>query len=94
MAAADYLAAECTLMGRTDLGEALIRGMADGGFLPPSADLKLTYAMFRLVTRARLALDHLRDPDPITPDKWPARARVYLTEALRLSGLMPGRRGT
>lgn len=89
-----YLAAECTLLGRRDLGEHLIREMAAAGFAPPSPDLQTTYAMFRLVTRARLALDHLRDPSPTTPDKWPARARVYLAEAFRLSGLVPfGRRG-
>ncbi len=49
--------------------------------------------MFRLVTRARLALDHLRDPSPATPEKWPARARHYLTEAIRLSGHARGRQG-
>jgi aminoglycoside phosphotransferase family enzyme len=88
-----YLAAECTLLGRRDLGERLMRGMAEAGFARPSPDLQTTYAMFRLVTRARLALDHLRDPFPTTPDKWPARARAYLAEALRLSRIVPGRRG-
>ena len=88
-----YLAAECSLLGQPDLGECLLRGLADAGFAPPPSDLQTTYAMFRLVTRARLALDHLRDPSPRTPDKWPARARVYLTEAIRLSRLAPGRAG-
>ncbi len=86
-----YLAAECTILGRPDLGDGLMRGLSDAGFAPPSADLHATHAMFRLVTRARLALDHLRDPSPPTPGKWPARARLYLTEALRLSGLAAGR---
>jgi uncharacterized protein len=84
-----YLAAECTLLGRRDLGDRLLRGLADEGFTRPSADLQATYAMFRLVTRARLALDHLRDVSPPTPDKWPKRARVYLTEAMRLSSVSP-----
>ena len=87
-----YLAAECTLLGRPDLDDCLLRGLTDAGFAPPSAELKATYAMFRLVTRARLALDHLRDPSPPTPEKWPARARRYLNEATRLSGHAPGRR--
>jgi aminoglycoside phosphotransferase family enzyme len=82
-----YLAAECALMGRPDLATGLIMGLKDAGFAPPTPDLLTTYTMFRLVTRARLALDHLRDPDPPTPAKWPARARTYLTEAMRLSGL-------
>jgi uncharacterized protein len=80
-----YLAAECTLMGRPDIATGLMTGLQDAGFAPPTPALQATYAMFRLVTRARLALDHLRDPDPATPAKWPARARDYLTEAIRLS---------
>lgn len=86
-----YLAAECTLMGRADLGNGLVQGLTNESFAPPSVALQLTYAVFRLVTRARLALDHLRDPSPATPEKWPARARQYLTEAVRLSQLAPGR---
>lgn len=87
-----YLAAECTLMGRADLGKCLMKGIKDAGFAPPPPALQSTYAMFRLVTRARLALDHLRDPDPRTPGKWPARARLYLTEAMRLSRISSGLR--
>ena len=86
-----HLAAECSLLGRPDLGDWLMRGLIDAGFAPPSAELQATYVMFRLVTRARLALDHLRDPSPSTPEKWPARARLYLTEAMRLTGRAPGR---
>jgi aminoglycoside phosphotransferase family enzyme len=88
-----YLAAECSLLGQPDLAECLMRGLAEAGFAPPPSDLQTTYGMFRLVTRARLALDHLRDPSPRTPDKWPARARVYLTEAIRLSRRVPGPSG-
>jgi uncharacterized protein len=86
-----YLAAECRLLGRPDLGEDLMQRLTDAGFAPPPAALQATYAMFRLVTRARLAVDHLRDPSPSTPKKWPARARQYLTEAMRLSHCAPGR---
>ena len=86
-----YLAAECALLGRPDLGDCLVQGLTNEGFAPPSAELQVTYALFRLTTRARLALDHLRDPSPATPEKWPVRARHYLTEAIRLSGQTPGR---
>jgi aminoglycoside phosphotransferase family enzyme len=88
-----YLAAECTLMGRPDLATDLIGGLQDAGFAPPTPALQTTYGMFRLVTRARLALDHLRDPDPVTPARWPARARDYLTEAIHLSRPAGGRGG-
>lgn len=77
-----YLAAECKLLGHPDLGDHLLHGMAEAGFKPPSPELQSTYMTFRLVTRARLALDHLRDPAPRTPEKWPLRAKTYLTEAL------------
>ena len=87
-----YLAAECTLLGRPDLGDVLMQGLADAGFAPPSPELQTTYGMFRLVTRARLALDHLRDPSPPNPEKWPARARRYLTQALHMSEIAAGRR--
>lgn len=89
-----YLAAECVLLGRPDLGHWLIQGLTNEGFAPPSAKLQVTYAMFRLVTRARLALVHLRDPSPATPEKWPVRAGQYLTEAIRLSGQVPGCTGS
>lgn len=89
-----YLAAECALLGRPDLGVFLVEGLVNEGFAPPSTELQVTYALFRLTTRARLALDHLRDPAPATPEKWPVRARLYLTEAIRLSGQASGRRGS
>lgn len=79
-----YLAAECALMGRQDLGSALMQGLAAEGFVPPPPHLQSVYTMFRLVTRARLALMHLRDPMPRTPQKWPLRAAACLAEAIRL----------
>jgi len=78
-----YLAAECSLLGRPDLGRDLLQRLESAGFVPPSTELQATYTMVRLVTRARLALDHLRDPAPSTPEKWPVRARACLAEALR-----------
>lgn len=82
-----YLAAECALMGRQDLGSALMQGLAAEGFVPPPPHLQSVYTMFRLVTRARLALMHLRDPMPRTPQKWPLRAAACLGEAIRMSRL-------
>ncbi len=80
-----YLAAECAMLGRPDLVETLLTGLRDAGFAPPVAPLVTTYAMFRLVTRARLSLDHLRDPDPRTPARWIGRTQRYLAEVQRLS---------
>lgn len=44
---------------------------------PPSRSLLTTYGVVACLTRARLAIDHLRDADVRTPAKWPARARLY-----------------
>lgn len=84
-----YLAAECSMLGRPDLGKTLLGALEAAGFAPPGPALMTTYAMFRLITRARLAIDHLRDEDLRTPLKWPRRAHAYLTEALRLSEQAP-----
>ncbi|MBA3909606.1 MAG: hypothetical protein C0524_06890 [Rhodobacter sp.] len=84
-----YLAAECTMLGRPDLGKALTGALEAEGFAPPDPALMTTYAMFRLVTRARLAIDHLQDESPRTPAKWPRRAHDYLAEASRLSAEAP-----
>jgi uncharacterized protein len=85
-----YLGAECALLGRPDVGQTLLAALQKMGFAPPSQPLMATYAMFRLVTRARLALDHLRDENPRTPAKWPLRAHTYLAEARRLSDVASG----
>ncbi len=80
-----YLAAECGLLGRDDLGQALMQGLQNHEFTPPPRDLQSPYTMFRLVTRARLALMHLREPAPRTPEKWPLRAAACLGRAQMLS---------
>jgi aminoglycoside phosphotransferase family enzyme len=51
---------------------------------PPSRTLLTTYGVVTCLTRARLAIDHLRDADVLTPAKWPARARLYQGAAAAL----------
>lgn len=80
-----YLGTECRLLGRPDISGVLLSHLAESGFAPPSVALLTTYAMFRCLTRARLSLDHLNDAVVRTPEKWPARAKLYLDEAARLS---------
>jgi hypothetical protein len=47
--------------------------------------------------RARLAIAHLFEPNPRTPQKWPKQARAYLKiahrEAEKLMALISRRRG-
>lgn len=51
---------------------------------PPSRILLTTYGVATCLTRARLAIDHLRDVEVRTPAKWPARARLYQGAAAAL----------
>ena len=51
---------------------------------PPSRTLLTTYGVVTCLTRARLAIDHLRDAEIRTPAKWPARARLYQDAAAAL----------
>jgi aminoglycoside phosphotransferase family enzyme len=40
------------------------------------------YRCYRATMRARLAFAHLLEPNPRTPEKWPALGRAYLRLAL------------
>ena len=51
---------------------------------PPTRMLLTTYGVITCLTRARLAIDHLRDAEVRTPAKWPARARLYQGAAAAL----------
>lgn len=90
-----FLAAECAMMGYTGLGGKLADALLEAGFQPPSPNLLITYIQFRLVTRARLALDHMRDTPPPAREDWPRKAQRYLNAAAALCHVdgMPARRG-
>lgn len=79
-----YLAAECALLGRPGIGGVLAGALCAAGFAAPSPGLMRSYLLFRLVTRARLLLDHLRYPEPRSPGTWPPRAQAYLDAAALL----------
>lgn len=50
---------------------------------PAPEALALFYRCHRSMLRARLAIAHLLEPDPRTPDKWPRQARACLAIAGR-----------
>lgn len=80
-----FLAAETALLGYARLGEVLGRNLRAAGFPEPSPQLLLVFLVLRLLTRARLSIDHLRDADCRDRPRWPRRAQVYLDAA---SGLL------
>jgi uncharacterized protein len=76
-----YLGLECELAGAPWIAAQLFEGCAaalDGRSSPALLHL---YTAQRALLRARLALAHLLDPSPRTPDRWPVRARRYIERA-------------
>ena len=83
-----FLSLECDRLGAGWAGKYIarrvMRGLRDG----LSEELFLFYRCHRAMLRARLAIAHLLEPNPRTPDKWPRLARAYLriaaADAIRL----------
>jgi uncharacterized protein len=73
-----FLSLECERLGAAWVGDHLrrrvTRGLRDG----LSEELFLFYRSHRATLRARLAVAHLLEPEPRTPEKWPQLARLYL----------------
>jgi aminoglycoside phosphotransferase family enzyme len=91
-----YLSLECERLGAKWAGEYIRRRMASALRDGPSEELFVFYRCHRATLRARLAIAHLLEPNPRTPDKWPALARTYLAlaaaDATRLERLVRTRR--
>jgi len=87
-----FLSLECERLGALWAGEyvrrRVIHGLRDG----MSEALFLFYRCYRATLRARLAIAHLLEPNPRTPEKWPRLARQYLriaaADGIRLERLL------
>ncbi|MBB5212092.1 hypothetical protein [Microbulbifer hydrolyticus] len=78
-----YLALECELLGRLDLGEAALEFYSRvSGDRPPPA-LSRFYRAERALLRAQLAAAHLQDGEVADPQKWRNKTRTYLAVAQR-----------
>jgi len=73
-----YLCVECERLGAAWAGEYLrcriMHALHDGD----SEELFIFYRCHRATLRARLAIAHLLEPNPRTPEKWAPLARTYL----------------
>ncbi len=78
-----FLSLECERLGAPWAGEYIRRRMMPGLRDGLSQELFLFYRCHRATLRARLAIAHLLEPDPRTPEKWPSLARSYLWIAAR-----------
>jgi uncharacterized protein len=76
-----YLGLECEMAGAPWIAARLTEGCAAALDDRPSPALLHLYRALRAMLRARLALAHLLDPVPRTPDQWPKRARRYIERA-------------
>ena len=92
-----FLSLECDRLGAAWTGKYIRRGVSRG--LPDgvSDELFLFYRCNRAMLRARLAIAHLMEPKPRTPEKWPRLARTYLAiaaaDAIRLERSFKTREG-
>jgi aminoglycoside phosphotransferase family enzyme len=92
-----FLDLECERLGAAWAGRYIkarvTRGLNDA--LP--IGLYGFYRSYRATLRARLAIAHLCEPNPRTPEKWPRLARAYLAiathEAASLEALLRTRQG-
>jgi uncharacterized protein len=92
-----FLSLECERLGAAWAGRYVrtraARGLRDG----LTEELFLFYRCHRATLRARLAIAHLLEPNPRTPEKWPRLARRYLqiaaADATKLERLLKTRRG-
>jgi uncharacterized protein len=76
-----FLGLECDRLGAAWAGRYLRRGIVRGLTDGLSDELFLFYRSNRAMLRARLAIAHLMEPNPRTPEKWPRLARAYLAIA-------------
>jgi aminoglycoside phosphotransferase family enzyme len=76
-----FLSLECERLGAAWAGDYLRRRMMRVLRNGPANALFTFYRCHRAMLRARLAIAHLSEPDPRTPEKWPRLAAAYLALA-------------
>ncbi|HMK71664.1 MAG TPA: hypothetical protein VK442_11890 [Xanthobacteraceae bacterium] len=84
-----YLCIECERLGAAWAGEYLRRRIMHALHDGDSEELFVFYRCYRATLRARLAIAHLLELDPRTPERWAPLARAYLriaaADAVRLA---------
>lgn len=78
-----YLGLECDMAGASWIGPQLMSGIANALRDHPHPALLSLYAAHRAMVRARLAMAHLLDPQPRSPEKWTPLTERYIGGALR-----------
>lgn len=78
-----FLTLECERLGAPWAGVRIGKGVAHGLHDDAPPELFHFYRCYRAMLRARLAIAHLYEQHPRTPEKWPRLARAYLDIAAR-----------
>lgn len=78
-----FLDLEAERLGAPDVGARISRHVIAALHERHPPELYLFYRCYRATLRARLAIAHLLEPSPRTPEKWPRQARAYLAMAAR-----------
>jgi aminoglycoside phosphotransferase family enzyme len=73
-----FLSLECDFLGAGWVGEHIMERCAEGLDDTPAPYILEFYWTYRACLRARIALAHLLEPNPRTPEKWVPLARRYL----------------
>jgi uncharacterized protein len=73
-----FFTLECEVLGAGWVGEHIMERCREGLEDTPARHLLEFYWNYRACLRARIALVHLLEPDPRTPEKWVPLARRYL----------------
>lgn len=85
-----FLDLECRLLGADWIGPRLIAHCASALHDSPPPPVMALYTAHRALVRARLALAHLLDAQPRTPERWRPQARRYVDAArAALASLVP-----
>lgn len=80
-----YLKLECDMAGAPWIGPQLVAGIANALNDHPHPALMYFHTAHRALLRARLAMAHLLDPQPRSPEKWTPLAERYVAAALAAS---------
>ena len=78
-----FLGMEAAALGAETVFATLTTRLMDALYDRPSAELMAFYWSYRALLHARLALLHLAEPDPRTPEKWRPKAWRYIRLAER-----------
>ncbi len=78
-----FLALECDLAGASWVGPRLLERYRAELRDPATVELLTVYRAYRALLRARLAMAHLLDPQPRTPQRWTPMAQRYVSLALQ-----------